>query len=487
MISMTEIKAKIITGLARLKGQWENAQSEKQSAISPNKEVQIANKKKLIVIFCSFIAIVLIVFSFSMKKEKEPAEKINDKKEESTFTTPVSDVDEQSVWLERAENKLQNEQRNTSTLKKMFTKQSEQMNAQQSMVEEQQSTISALSNKIDELETKLEEIKADDAGKQPNAVEDNINELGTASQSQSESDMQSFTLSLAPKNSHSIDDYRSYKNYVPAATYVKGVIIGGVDSSAAVTSQSDPRPVLIRFVSKGSLPNNYFSQLKNCKALGAAYGDLSSERVYIRLETLSCVREGRPYDFQVDGYVAGPDNKVGVRGKVIMRDAKLIGLAGVGGFMSGFADSLSDKYTTTSISPLGATSTLNNGDSLKYGGAQGASNASDMLGQYFIKRAEQLQPVVEIGGGTVIDVVFIKGFYLDGQSEELHKKENEPQDISNLSYPATTNVANQDNPMSNNTQAQDISSQVEALSRTSQTGSAQHEMNQEQSAVRAFP
>ena len=39
-----------------------------------------------------------------------------------------------------------------------------------------------------------------------------------------------------------------------------------------------------------------------------------------------------------------------------------------------------------------------------------------MVAKYNIKRAEQIQPIIEVPTATHVDVVFTQGFYLDGFS-----------------------------------------------------------------------
>lgn len=46
------------------------------------------------------------------------------------------------------------------------------------------------------------------------------------------------------------------------------------------------------------------------------------------------------------------------------------------------------------------------GDVFKQGIGGGASKAADTLSQYWIKRAEQYHPVIDIGAGNQVTVVF---------------------------------------------------------------------------------
>lgn len=203
--------------------------------------------------------------------------------------------------------------------------------------------------------------------------------------------------------------------YVPAGSFVKAVMLGGADVSASATSQTDPTPMLFRLVEEGTLPNQAKSHLKDCVVTAASRGDISSERGLIRLETLSCTKPNDEIiDIAVEGTIFGPEGKNGVRGIPLWRDGQLLRKAFVAGSLSGFANGVSQQFTTTSISPLGATETVSPGAVFKYGAANGASNAMDKLANYQIQRAEQYHPVIQLSAGTVVDVVFLKGFFLEG-------------------------------------------------------------------------
>jgi hypothetical protein len=55
----------------------------------------------------------------------------------------------------------------------------------------------------------------------------------------------------------------------------------------------------------------------------------------------------------------------------------------------------------------------------------GASKAADTLSQYWIKRAEQYHPVIDIGAGNLVTVVFQKGFRLETLEDAEDQKAKE--------------------------------------------------------------
>lgn len=215
---------------------------------------------------------------------------------------------------------------------------------------------------------------------------------------------------------------RSDKNYVSAGSFVKAILLSGLDAASGVTNQGSPRPVLLRLLNPGTLPNAGKSKLQDCLVTAAGIGDISSERAYIRLERMSCKSvDGALTDYPVFGSVIGPDGKDGVRGIPVWREGALLQRAALAGSFSGLAGGISQGYTTSSISALGNTSGVKAGSLLKYGAASGASSALEKLADYHIKRAEQYQPIIQVSAGTQVDILFLKGFYLDGQ------KHNAPQ------------------------------------------------------------
>jgi conjugal transfer pilus assembly protein TraB len=95
-------------------------------------------------------------------------------------------------------------------------------------------------------------------------------------------------------------------NWIPSGSFVQGILLSGLDAPTGVQSRSNPYPVLIRLSEPANLPNLRRLDVKECFATGGGYGDLASERAYIRLETISCVlKSGKVIDTQVKGYVAG--------------------------------------------------------------------------------------------------------------------------------------------------------------------------------------
>ena len=236
-----------------------------------------------------------------------------------------------------------------------------------------------------------------------------------------------IVLSLSPSSKSAKKNLKTVENTIPAGAYAAAVLIGGVDASTSINAQGDPRPVLLRLTDHGNLPRRFKSDLNACHVLASSYGDLSSERVYMRLEKLTCTEPltGEIMETQVAGYITGEDGRAGVRGTVVDRAGEAIRNSLVGGFFSGLSQFLGaeQQRSVYPTSPFGQTNALAPQRILGAGAAQGAGNAMEKYAEFFIKRAEQLQPVIQVAAGRAVDIVFTQGTGIGDSSvkQALHR------------------------------------------------------------------
>lgn len=198
-------------------------------------------------------------------------------------------------------------------------------------------------------------------------------------------------------------------------SFTKGQLLGGLDAPTGGQAQSNPHPVLIRLSDNSVLPNRYRAEYRECFVIAAGYGDISSERAYLRTELLSCVRpNGDPLEVKIQGSVFGEDGKVGMRGRLVTKQGQMLANALLAGVVSGIGQGFSQANTTYSTSPLGSVATASGSDAYRAGIGSGVGKALDRLAQYYIKLAEQTFPIIEIDAGREIDVVLTKGVRIDG-------------------------------------------------------------------------
>ena len=209
---------------------------------------------------------------------------------------------------------------------------------------------------------------------------------------------------------------RTVRDFLPAGAFVGVRLLSGLDAPTGGLAKSNPQPVLLRLADDGTLPNRFRSRVRECFVIAAGYGDLPSERAYLRTERLSCVaRDGRVLETAVRGFVTGEDGKAGLRGRLVEKRGALIAKTLLAGTLSGIGQAVSASVTTLSTSALGAVATVEPETSriARYGLGRGLGNALDRLAQWYLERAEELYPVIEIDAGRYGEVILTEGLTLD--------------------------------------------------------------------------
>lgn len=205
---------------------------------------------------------------------------------------------------------------------------------------------------------------------------------------------------------------RTPDNYVPAGSFVTAVVTGGADANAGVNGQGDTVPMVFQTINQGVLPNGKPSKLNNCTVLGAAYGEISSSRGIVRTTRLSCIFDDEIIDIPVEATVFNYGRN-GIRGTAIMKNGKIVQMAGISGILTGLGETGKSLSQTTSNSALGSTSSVNGGDALMNLVGSASSSVGSKLADYYIKLAEQYHPIIELNPGNTVNIVFLKGFPLD--------------------------------------------------------------------------
>jgi conjugal transfer pilus assembly protein TraB len=209
-------------------------------------------------------------------------------------------------------------------------------------------------------------------------------------------------------------------DYLPPNSYASARVIVGVDAPAGVASQTDPLPVVLRITGPArSVVQNgrvLTTRIQGCVVNGAARGDLSAEKVYVKLARMTCDQPGgRVAVSEVKGFISFA-GKSGVRGRVVSREGNLVSqalLAGiVGGFGRGFSANANSTFSNGQVGTSGQRPKLSPGDIASGGLGQGVGEAADTVSKYLIERAEQYQPVVEMPTGIEVEIVFLDGVYV---------------------------------------------------------------------------
>ncbi|OJX11912.1 MAG: hypothetical protein BGO77_04620 [Caedibacter sp. 37-49] len=362
-----------------------------------------ALKKKQFLILCgvgSLLVLALLFLFDVVTGSKEP--QLHSKTQESKIAGITSHLDPREIWAGRMEEESKKLNDKLSSLEGMLN-QTIAENAKHANSQDE-NALQQLQEQISDLRTQLEQ-----KNKEP------IEETNQSHYANLDGQASKKIVLNLKKNVR----YEAYQNRkkvedtIPAGTYASAILLGGVDASTSVSAANDPRPVLLRVIDPGTLPRKFKSDLKNCHVLASAHGDLSSERVYMRLEKLTCTEPltGEISETQVAGYIAGEDGRAGVRGVVVDKTTDLMRNSLLGGFASGISNFLqsSNQSSVFPTTPFGQKNALTDDQLLKSGAYSGIGNALEKYADYYIKRAEQLQPVLMVQAGRKVNMIFTEG------------------------------------------------------------------------------
>jgi len=200
---------------------------------------------------------------------------------------------------------------------------------------------------------------------------------------------------------------------LPAGSIISGTLITGMDASSSSSAKREPFPALLRIKAEAILPNRFRMDITDCFIVSSGYGDLASERAYMRAEAISCVKDdGSVLESRIDAYAVGEDGKAGVRGRLVSKEGQLIAKSLMAGFLSGISNAMKPaRVPTLSLNPqsnyqverpdlgvLGQESALG-----------GISSATAEIAKYYLEMARNMFPIVEVDAGRKIDFVVSSG------------------------------------------------------------------------------
>lgn len=366
--------------------------------------IETAKLKQYGVLVGGVSALSLVIFGLSWAFFSPKAVEV--KEENREITTPYKVLDQGAHWKEKIEQDSRN----------LDSRVDELLNSIKELSEQDMQTKEFFNSKLMELENKL--------NSENTAALESVPET-FAPEPMVSNQIRRVALNLRARETKVL---KTIDTHIPAGAFVEAVLLSGLDASASLNSSADPRPVLLRLTGRGQLPRKFKSDLKDCHLTASAYGDLSSERVFARLEKLSCteVLTGELVETEVAGFIAGSDGRAGIRGIVISKEGPYLSRSLIGGVLSGLSDVANpenQKTVTFGGGGLANVDPLNPGELFVSGVGRGTSKALNRLADYYINRAEQLQPVVEIPPGQEVTVIFTEGVFFGSSTvkQELSK------------------------------------------------------------------
>lgn len=360
-----------------------------------------------------FVLILVMVYSTDTK-DTPPPEKI----QSSQVYTAVKKLNPSTadVLLQQNEQQqLQQAQINQQLLQKINDLESQNQAYRQAALE-QESNTNALNDKLGKLNTTKIAASGTAANYAPQkpvkaVFEDDINNDGGSDDSTFESSTQKV---VANNTSDKSEEIKSISTYIPSNTFVKGTLIVALSANTGGNADTTPTPFLVRLTDFARLPNEFRAKLRSCMVGGSGFGDLSTERIKMRLTKMSCVlKNGQAIDIQVDGYVAGEDSKPGMRGMVVTHSGGVAAKATLAGFIQGIGTIGQAVGQTQTITPLGGvTTTISPDQAVTAGVGSGISQAGQTLSQYYMNMLTQISPSIEVSAGRHVTVVFTSGVEL---------------------------------------------------------------------------
>ncbi|HEY9017685.1 TrbI/VirB10 family protein [Thiomicrospira sp.] len=200
-------------------------------------------------------------------------------------------------------------------------------------------------------------------------------------------------------------------------SFAPGVMLTGVSANTATTTKANPQPLLIRMQDNAFLPGEARYRVQSCFVMASAYGSLSDERAHIRLASISCVdkKTKRLLESPVKGYVVDGDGTFGLRGKLIEKRGAILAKTLLAGFAQGLSDAGSSASTASGVGALAGLSVQQTAESAAFGGL---SSSAGKLADFYMKEAESMFPVIEVGSGRKLFVVFSEGTQLQWSDYE---------------------------------------------------------------------
>ncbi len=199
--------------------------------------------------------------------------------------------------------------------------------------------------------------------------------------------------------------------HVPAGSFGEATLLTGVFAPTA----GEALPVLLRLDAALVGPQRSRVPLRGAFLVGKAAGDANSRRAVVQLETLSALRpDGTPAEVKVNGWVADDDGIQGLRGQYVWRADEVLVLSSLTGALSGGADAMAQRETTSQVTPLGGVTGAVTGDPAKFAGYRSLSSAMGRLSEMVSRRLDEVVPAIYVPNARTVTVAFIGGATLEG-------------------------------------------------------------------------
>lgn len=202
--------------------------------------------------------------------------------------------------------------------------------------------------------------------------------------------------------------------YLPPS-YMEATLLSGAYIPTTESAKGNPMPVLLRVKTPAFLPNEAKAAVKGCYIIADGKANLATERAEMTVVSLSCLdRKGQAViDQKVKGWLIDSDGVAGIGGKIVAKMGAMVARSLVAGFFGGAGDALKATATTTSLSPLGSTQTIEPNQVAIAGIGAGISNGFKEIQKFYLELAKQTMPAIAILPSKSVTVAISEGVVLN--------------------------------------------------------------------------
>jgi hypothetical protein len=194
-----------------------------------------------------------------------------------------------------------------------------------------------------------------------------------------------------------------------AGSYARGTLMTGVDAVAGET-----RPMLIELDGLVRKPNGKLLDLKGCRIIAMAKGDLSSERSMIQGTKLSCSREDdNDFEVKINAFGASGDrNHLGLPGNYESRQGRVFATAALAKLAEGAGKAVAmanvNQQLTGGDNPIKVENFAGK-NIVPFAVAQGTADAASMIAEWYLNEAKKLMPYIEVVSGQEAWLIMLDG------------------------------------------------------------------------------
>ena len=195
---------------------------------------------------------------------------------------------------------------------------------------------------------------------------------------------------------------RARHPYIPSGSFAKAIVIEGRHQCGGHRASKIPPPCSCGLIGHVQMPNDHEYDLTGCFVTLEAWGDVSSERPSSALAASTVRKMAMSSTRRLPAMFSSGQN--GIKGEAVMRNGEILGWAWGAGFVDVSARGSSKQGT-----PGGRRRRQHRhraAATFQVRGRRRRRRGRQDADEYYIKRAEQYHPIIPIGAGNEVTMIF---------------------------------------------------------------------------------